>query len=60
MSVNAMLEKACTELRIIRKERFVMQHMAKIEACCKGETDFIKIEQLKWYDYSGCIKKYVW
>ena len=53
-----LLHKVCAELVLVLKERFVMQNMAKIEACCQGE-DFEKIEKLDWYDFSGCTKKYI-
>ena len=36
----------------------MMLQKAKIEGCIKGKS-FLELEQLEWYDYSGCAKKYL-
>ena len=53
-----LLEIVSTRLKEVQKERFVMQQMAKIEACQNNLGSFEDIEKLEWYDYSGCPQKF--
>ena len=52
------LEIASMRLKEVQKEQFVMQWMAKIEACQNNTGSFEDIEKLEWYDYSGCPQKF--
>ena len=56
--VDLLLHNVCKRLEIVQRERYMMLQKAKIEGCIKAKS-FLELEQLEWYHYSGCAKKYL-
>ena len=51
------LKKVCVKLEMVARDRYVMQQKARIEQCRSG-MDLKNLEQIQWYHYSKCPKKY--
>ena len=55
--VTEVLKKVCVKLEVVARDRYVMQQKARIEQCRYG-MDLKNLEQIQWFHYSKCPKKY--
>jgi len=52
---EALLKKVHIKLKMVERDRYIMQQMARIENCHCG-MDLQELEHIQWYHYSGFPK----